>query len=723
MATGTMDDKTSTTQMLLNTQLKNSTQTITLSTAKKYIKKDIKINITTQAAKTAAGVAVGNTVIYTGTSDTDINPNLLLKTNDLTTWNKESKVTVSSSDAEGYYTINVASDASTTRWGIYQDLTNLKTNTDYTITAEGKGAVCQLSVCFGTDNVNWGTNVHVYTASGDKFSYTFNTGTSAKARIYLNLNHAAGGNISGKFKSVKLEEGMAATAWVPNSADTGIVNLGSKVTLTSETGSKYYIPLKTTGSGYTEVTQKGWIEAGNKDRAEVINTNYINIPEATFQNVTVTTNTSKVQLVSAEGYTEGKYISALTVPAKKTLDTLTLTAGDSSGRTYLSTLNVNGYTTVSSISLSGIITTITATGGGYIGTANLNNANSYIGNVYGTGYIRTNSGSTLAKYTQNGTLTTYEGSGGITNYSNTGTITNMTGSRTITNLGTSSTAGTLNITTNTYGTINVWGGKTKDKGVTIANHVVIVDGDGTNAGTAVTDSNGDLITGTLANSATANVTYAENTSVAIPSQGALYINAGYYPNTMITLDQMLDGKTDTAGTANGQILSGYVAYDVDGKKLTGTIPVINGNTQDALSVGWSSLSTKSGKLYIGMPGDTYYKKADSAAYIYVSPSQLPQAVFASNITTASSGGVPLVSTAGYTGTKNLTAVTIAAGKTLGSASAAGVTLSAKDSSNNISQMYVTMNTGSKIYLKDANSEKTWIIESDDTNNSLNIWQE
>lgn len=96
---------------------------------------------------------------------------------------------------------------------------------------------------------------------------------------------------------------------------------------------------------------------------------------------------------------------------------------------------------------------------------------------------------------------------------------------------------------------------------------------------------------------------------------------------------------------------------------------------------------------------------------------------ATNITTASSGGVPLISTAGYIETNNLTAVTIDAGETLGSASAAGVTLSANDSSNNISQMYVTMNTGSKMYVTDANSGKTWIIESDSINNSLNIWQE
>ena len=217
---------------------------------------------------------------------------------------------------------------------------------------------------------------------------------------------------------------------------------------------------------------------------------------ATWTNITTSSSSNNVQLISKAGYTPTKYISALTVPASKTLDSLTLAGGTSSARTYLNTLTVNGYTTVTSLSLSGIITTITASGG-YISTVNLNNTSSYIGNAYGTGYIKTNSDSTLAKYTQNGTLTTYEGSGAITTYTNTGTIATMTGSRTITNLGNSSTAGTLNITTNTYGKINIWGGKTKDKGVSIENHIVTVDGNGTAAGTAVTNSSGDLITTSL----------------------------------------------------------------------------------------------------------------------------------------------------------------------------------------------------------------------------------
>ena len=221
---------------------------------------------------------------------------------------------------------------------------------------------------------------------------------------------------------------------------------------------------------------------------------------ATWTNITTSSSSNNVQLVSAAGYTPTKYISALRVPSSKTLDSLMLLSGTSSARTYLNTLTVDKYTTINLLSLAGNISKITVAGDGgdgYISTINLDNTLSYISNIYGDGYIRTDSMSTLAKYRQNGTLTTYEGSGAITNYTNTGKIETMTGSRTITNLGKSSNAGTLNITTNTYGTVNLWGGKTKNRGVSIENHIVTVDGNGTAAGTAVTDSRGDLITTTL----------------------------------------------------------------------------------------------------------------------------------------------------------------------------------------------------------------------------------
>lgn len=81
-----------------------------------------------------------------------------------------------------------------------------------------------------------------------------------------------------------------------------------------------------------------------------------------------------------------------------------------------------------------------------------------------------------------------------------------------------------------------------------------------------------ITSSSLGNSAKDGITYSENTSVIIPSEGALYIEEGYTPAIKITLDQMLDGKADTAGTSAPDIRSGKIAYDVNGKKLTGTMP-------------------------------------------------------------------------------------------------------------------------------------------------------
>lgn len=81
-----------------------------------------------------------------------------------------------------------------------------------------------------------------------------------------------------------------------------------------------------------------------------------------------------------------------------------------------------------------------------------------------------------------------------------------------------------------------------------------------------------ITSSSLGNGAKNGVTYSENTSVIIPSQGALYIEEGYIGATKITLDQMLGGKDDTAGIAAPDIRQGAIAYDVKGEKLTGTMP-------------------------------------------------------------------------------------------------------------------------------------------------------
>lgn len=169
---------------------------------------------------------------------------------------------------------------------------------------------------------------------------------------------------------------------------------------------------------------------------------------ANFVNITTSDVASAVPIVDTAGYTGTRSIDGITIPASKKLD-VTLTAGTSSVNTILNVNRPTSGTTYTHVYLKG-------------GTES-------------SAFVTLASGNSISTFYWNGVINTVLGTGVIKN------------------LGNSSTASTLNVITNTYGTINVWGGKTADKGVTIANHVVTVDGDGTNAGTAVTNSSGDLI--------------------------------------------------------------------------------------------------------------------------------------------------------------------------------------------------------------------------------------
>lgn len=96
--------------------------------------------------------------------------------------------------------------------------------------------------------------------------------------------------------------------------------------------------------------------------------------------------------------------------------------------------------------------------------------------------------------------------------------------------------------------------------------------------------------------------------VTVPSKGGLKIAEGYYPNTYILLDTMLDGKSDTAGTAAKDIRTGYIAYNVDGEKLTGTMgPATFGINTTTLPAGSATITapaynSSTGKFDISSSG-------------------------------------------------------------------------------------------------------------------------
>lgn len=87
----------------------------------------------------------------------------------------------------------------------------------------------------------------------------------------------------------------------------------------------------------------------------------------------------------------------------------------------------------------------------------------------------------------------------------------------------------------------------------------------------------DVQAGSLNNQPSAGVTYTEDTSskTVVPAEGSLYLNAGWYNNTKISLGHLIpdDVNLENAGTNN--IMEGFEAYDSEGKKLVGTLATVN----------------------------------------------------------------------------------------------------------------------------------------------------
>lgn len=80
--------------------------------------------------------------------------------------------------------------------------------------------------------------------------------------------------------------------------------------------------------------------------------------------------------------------------------------------------------------------------------------------------------------------------------------------------------------------------------------------------------------GVLNNTPTSGITYTEDTSQqsVLPSEGALYLNEGYYQNTKITLDHMLPDPSGTyTNPGTNDIRAGRKAYDGSGKLIIGTM--------------------------------------------------------------------------------------------------------------------------------------------------------
>ena len=145
---------------------------------------------------------------------------------------------------------------------------------------------------------------------------------------------------------------------------------------------------------------------------------------------------------------------------------------------------------------------------------------------------------------------------------------------------------------------------------------------------------GTISTGT---SAKTGSDWTTNTSAVVPANGYLYISAGYYPNTQISLATLIPDDSSLPNAGNEHILSGYEAYDINGDKLKGTIAKI---TPD------SNYYT-SGTVGYGPIGPGYLDKTwriIKGAFTYSSSS------------TAANAAVVTVSTAGWIPTQTVCSI-------------------------------------------------------------------
>lgn len=133
-----------------------------------------------------------------------------------------------------------------------------------------------------------------------------------------------------------------------------------------------------------------------------------------------------------------------------------------------------------------------------------------------------------------------------------------------------------------------------------------------------------VVAATVRTTAVDGETYSETrdngSELIVPSGGALYINEGYIKNTKITLDEMLGGKADTAAIADNKVAAGYIVYDADGVKHTGSMQdatcTFSGGTTSASATAGTATATMDSSTITDGKSETataHYIKVDASA--------------------------------------------------------------------------------------------------------------
>ena len=144
-----------------------------------------------------------------------------------------------------------------------------------------------------------------------------------------------------------------------------------------------------------------------------------------------------------------------------------------------------------------------------------------------------------------------------------------------------------------------------------------------------------LPVGTISTGSSAKSGWTTNTSAVIPANGYLYISAGFYPNTQISLATLIPDDSSLPNAGTGHILSGYEAYDTNGNKLKGTIATITPGSC------YTTTNTGIGPIGPGYLDKTWYIKAGAFTY---------------TASTTASAAVVTVSTAGWINTKTVCSI-------------------------------------------------------------------
>ena len=448
-------------------------------------------------------------------------------------------------------------------------------------------------------------------------TYLTTTNTGFKIQAYGQINVSKGYvSVTSDYSSITGAAYIKAGALSAGSGSTAAsgthTNSASGVVITkvsSEPSSGYYIT--TTGSGTVSVSTAGWLNTQSKSSNTA--TAYYTLNSAKVGGIGFTaqagavsssgltlsdTNTSGISVsgsgqVSAvatvtEGYTQGitsssytgssqtktRYITDVTVPAGKTLNSVTLTQGSSSSAlTTLTTLTTGTNTKIGTFTNSGII------GAGAYSSSNTQKM--------------TNNG-TISHLTNNGAISAIDGSGSIsiltgsntiTEYSATGLIQRMIGSRTLSSLGYSSTAGALTIS-------SILSGSTLAVG--------------TNSGTTkLTTNNGSLTVTTNASGKTATISTNAGTTTVTSNTGTTNIgtNSGTTKlttnNGTITVSTNSASKSITVSSNSGNVIINGGGSSDKGVTVAGKVTTVDGGTAVTNSNGdliTASISAAGGSL-------------------------------------------------------------------------------------------------------------------------------